>query len=283
MEPKRFAVGSNDQIPALVGGSVGAFLLRGGTGALAAGWKAEMVEDDPSQYSITRLPGGKMLKETMGTYARPAEMLQIYEFESCPYCRKVRELVNCLDLDATFYPVTDRSGAEDAWRAKAQVVADEYGLEGRQRFPLLEDPGAKVAMYESDDIIAYLMKNYGGGEDVPLMLRLGPVTTITAGLASLARGGAGGGYNAPASARKAEQPIDFYGYEPSPFSKVVRERLCELGLAHNWYTTPRGSPTRQMMWDKTGTFQAPYIEDPNTGVKMFESTQIIEYLNETYA
>ena len=29
--------------------------------------------------------------------------------------------------------------------------------------------------------------------------------------------------------------------------------------------------------------QVPYIEDPNTGTAMFESTKIIQYLNDTYA
>jgi glutathione S-transferase len=29
--------------------------------------------------------------------------------------------------------------------------------------------------------------------------------------------------------------------------------------------------------------QAPYIEDPNTGVQMFESAEIIDYLKGTYA
>lgn len=32
-----------------------------------------------------------------------------------------------------------------------------------------------------------------------------------------------------------------------------------------------------------GTFQVPYLEDPNTGVKTFESKAIIEYLRKTYA
>lgn len=30
-------------------------------------------------------------------------------------------------------------------------------------------------------------------------------------------------------------------------------------------------------------WQAPYLEDPNTGVKMFESAEIVEYLKATYA
>lgn len=29
--------------------------------------------------------------------------------------------------------------------------------------------------------------------------------------------------------------------------------------------------------------QVPYLEDPNTGVKMFESADIVEYVRKTYA
>lgn len=29
--------------------------------------------------------------------------------------------------------------------------------------------------------------------------------------------------------------------------------------------------------------QVPYLEDPNTGVQMFESAEIIDYLRATYA
>jgi glutathione S-transferase len=31
-----------------------------------------------------------------------------------------------------------------------------------------------------------------------------------------------------------------------------------------------------------GTFQVPYLEDPNTGVAMFESAEIIKYLRSRY-
>uniref|UniRef100_A0A453QHJ5 GST N-terminal domain-containing protein n=2 Tax=Aegilops tauschii subsp. strangulata TaxID=200361 RepID=A0A453QHJ5_AEGTS len=44
----------------------------------------------------------------------------------------------------------------------------------------------------------------------------------------------------------------------------------------------RGSPKRQEIFKKLGLFQVPYIEDPNTGVKMFESAEIVEYLRATY-
>ena len=32
--------------------------------------------------------------------ARPAKLLKLYEFENCPYCRLVREVLTELDLDA---------------------------------------------------------------------------------------------------------------------------------------------------------------------------------------
>lgn len=35
-------------------------------------------------------------------------------------------------------------------------------------------------------------------------------------------------------------------------------------------------------WQVFGFFQVPYLEDPNTGVQMFESAEIVEYLRTTY-
>ena len=40
----------------------------------------------------------------------------------------------------------------------------------------------------------------------------------------------------------------------------------------------RGSPNRQELFERRGVFQAPYLEDPNTGVAMFESTGIRRWL-----
>ncbi|MFW5921181.1 MAG: glutathione S-transferase N-terminal domain-containing protein, partial [Polyangiales bacterium] len=35
---------------------------------------------------------------------RPEEPLELYEFEACPYCRKVRDALSELDLEAYVYP-----------------------------------------------------------------------------------------------------------------------------------------------------------------------------------
>jgi hypothetical protein len=60
---------------------------------------------------------------------------------------------------------------------------------GKSMFPYMIDPNTGTEMYESDDIISYMAKTYGDGT-VPLQLRLGPVTAITAGLAGLPRSAA---------------------------------------------------------------------------------------------
>jgi glutathione S-transferase len=68
----------------------------------------------------------------------------------------------------------------------------------------------------------------------------------------------------------------------SPFVRPVREILGSLALPHRMVYSGRGSSNREVMRQKTDRFQVPYIEDPNTGVKMFESGAIVKYLLETY-
>jgi len=136
-------------------------------------------------------------------------------------------------------------------------------------------------MYESDDIIDYLFDTYGPGKDqVPFQLRAGPLTVASLAVGALARSGKGG--RARANHRMPEQPLEFWGYEASPFVKVVREVLCELELPYLQRTAGRGSPKRQELVDRMGTFQVPFLTDPNTGVCLFESKAIIQYLNKEY-
>lgn len=280
--PKKFYV-RPDQTRKVLGAALGT-LLRFGTGALVDGYRFSFVREDlPDEetYSLARVAGFRIKEEsTRSSWERPSQPLEFWEFESCPFCRKAREVVTLLDLDAVYYPVTDRSGTPDTFRSMAKKIADEAGLEGRQRFPMMRDPNTGKVMYESDDIIAYLYEKYGGGAQPPLMLRMGFFTTLTCGLASLAQGGAGGSYK---PAKKAEQNLVLWSYEGSPFCKIVRAKLNELALPHLIKSVPRGSSKRQELFNMTGTFQAPYLEDPNTGVKMYESAEIVDYLEKEYA
>lgn len=84
-----------------------------------------------------------------------------------------------LDLDALVLPCP-----KDGPTYRSQAV--EKG--GKAQFPYLEDPNTGKAMYESDEIIRYLFETYGPGADqVPRLLTLGTLTTLTAGVGLMAR------------------------------------------------------------------------------------------------
>ncbi|XP_037459227.1 uncharacterized protein LOC119330212 [Triticum dicoccoides] len=269
--PKRFEVkpGQSNNIA----GAALALPFRLGTGVFVLGYGVTLVdanEISPDQYALDFQ--GRKVKETskVGQCPRPAKPIEIYEFEGCPFCRKVREMVSVLDLDVLYYPCPKGS---PTFRPKVLEMG------GKKQFPYMVDPNTGVATYESDDIINYLAKTYGDGS-VPIMLKLGLLTTITAGLALSGRSGKGSSYS---PAKLPSQPIEIWAYEGSPFCKIARETLVELELPHLLHSCARGSPKRQDFFEKYGLFQAPYIEDPNTGVKMFESADIGEYLRATYA
>ena len=140
-EPRRFYV-RKDRLLDIASASLGT-LSRFGFGAFAAGYKTGLVSDSADAYSIVHgIAGSKMLSETsaVAEFPRPAQPIILYEFDACPFCRKVREACSYLDLDVNFFPTTDRSEKADNWRAAARALAAEKGLAGRQRFPLLLDP-----------------------------------------------------------------------------------------------------------------------------------------------
>ncbi|PWZ04459.1 hypothetical protein Zm00014a_028349 [Zea mays] len=228
-EPKRFEVKSG-QLGSVLGASL-AIPLRLGTGVFVLGYSPSLVSPSeiPSDQYALEFGAWKVKEESkIGQCKRPEKPIEIYEFEGCPFCRKVREMVTVLDLDVLFYPCPQKG---PTFRPKVLEMG------GKKQFPYMVDPNTGVAMYESDDIIKYLADTYGDGT-VPIMLSLGLLTAITAGLATLGRIGKGNSYIA---SKVPPQPIEIWA--------------CE----------------------------APYIEDPNTGVQMFESAEIIDYLKATYA
>ena len=272
-EPQKFGVADGELTNVLT--ASGSFVTRAVSGALCEGWTPTVVEGSPpeGQYTLGEL-GGRWLKETsdVAKFPRPAAPIKLYEFEGCPFCRKVREAVVWLDLDVEFYPCPQ--GGPN-FREYVKTTG------GKSMFPYMVDDNSGVSMYESDDIIDYLYDKYGPGkENVPSLLRAGALTVLTAGFGLAPRMGAGSRYT---PAKMPEKPITVYSYEASPFCKLVREKLVELELPHLMRTVGRGSPKRQELKDRRGTFQAPYMEDPNTGTAMFESSAIVKYLEEQYA
>ncbi len=200
----------------------------------------------------------------------PEKLLQLYEFEACPYCRKVREALTVLDLEAMIYPCPKGGN-------RFREIVRARG--GKEQFPYFVDPNTGIEMYESDDINRYLFARYGTG-GMPLMLAGGPLTLAGSILASSARLGRGARY---APSRAPDRPLELYSYEGSPFCRLVREVLCELALPYHLRNIARGSSRRAAFSARTGKMMVPYLIDPNRDVAMFESAEIIAYLRRTYA
>jgi len=225
--------------------------------------------DVGTAYLSTLARGGVGLSVT-ALGARPARPLELYEFEACPFCRKVREALSMLDLEATVYPCP-KGGTRFRGEVKRRG--------GKLQFPYLVDPNAGVEMYESDAIVRHLFARYGDGS-VPAALRPGALTQLSLTLASLARG-AKGVRQRPSHA--PEKPLELYSFEASPYCRIVREELCALELPYHLHNVARGSPSREAFRARSGRMQVPYLVDPNTGTALFESADIVRYLESTYA
>lgn len=200
---------------------------------------------------------------------RPTDPLELYEFEGCPFCRKVREALTMLDLEAFVYPCP--SGGK-RFRPKAKKLG------GKTLFPFLVDPNTGTQMYESDDIVRYLYATYGDGAPA-LTLRLGPLTNLTSFMATAAR--PLGGRTAVAS-KAPKLPLELWSFEASPFCRLAREALCELELPYLLHNVGKHSPSRPSFIKRSGKMMVPYLVDPNTGTAMFESADIVRYLHATY-
>ena len=62
-----------------------------------------------------------------------------------------------------------------------------------------------------------------------------------------------------------------------------REVLCTLELPYRLHNVARGSRSREAFAQRSGRMRVPYLIDPNTGSEMFESADIVRYLEQTYA
>jgi glutathione S-transferase len=78
--------------------------------------------------------------------------LELYELPGCPFCAKVKDKLDELELEYVSHEVP-RSHGE---RTEVEDVSGQTGV------PVLVDPDNDVdGMPESDDIVAYLERTYG--------------------------------------------------------------------------------------------------------------------------
>lgn len=77
-------------------------------------------------------------------------MLTLYYRPTCQFCRRVLAVVDRLNLEVTKKDISDVA-------LQNELIAKG----GKSQVPYLIDEAEGVAMYESDDIVAHLQKNYG--------------------------------------------------------------------------------------------------------------------------
>lgn len=241
------------------------------------------------------LEGGRGMQGTAFPQ-QPEKPLQLYEFEGSPFCRRVREVLTLLNLDYEVYPCP--KGGQ-----KYRKIVQEKG--GKQQFPFLVDENSGVALYESQDIIHYLFQHYGKSGKTPQKFAHYPQLPVVALAGTLVNGARGIWINKKIIDRAAPaELLELWGFEASPFTRVVRATLAELELPFNYHNVAKerwqdmgpavlrfkpgkyqalAGGKREKVMDVMGRdIQVPYLVDPNTGVKMFESAAIVKYLNEHY-
>ena len=222
---------------------------------------------------------------------QPPQPLKLYDMEASPYCRNVREVLTTLHLDAEIYPCP-----QGGTRFRPEVER----LGGKQQFPFFIDENTDAIMYESQDIIDYLFATYGH-RPTPSRFQAKRLRPLLSTLASVARVGRGLKVR---PSRPPAQLLHLWSFEGSPYTRLVRERLTELEIpyvVHNMgkeHWTEAGPAVRRLrpgplqaipggkreqMLARAGEVQLPYMEDPNTGISMFESADIIDYIEERYA
>lgn len=252
-------------------------LLKLFSGGDPSGQRNDALEVATSSVStLARLPWGSRsvinLKDGEITVPVPPRPLQLFEFEACPFCRRVREAMTELDLSVEVYPCPKGS-------VRHRELVRSLG--GKEQFPFLIDPNTGVSIYESSDIVNYLFEKYGNGKNPSAGLLQS--TLITGWMPTILR--AGRGMTLWEKARRDQPPgmLELFSYENNPYARIVREALCELELPYILQNVGEGSRREKILMDLSGSKEVPFIIDPNTGTKMGDYKKILDYLFQTYS
>nr|GMD24563.1 uncharacterized protein LOC109171805 [Ipomoea batatas] len=202
----------------------------------------------------------------------PPMRLQLYEFEACPFCRRVREAITELDLSVEVYPCPKGS-------TKHREIVRKFG--GKEQFPFLIDPNTGTSIYESGDIVKYLFQTYGGGRSPSSGLL--ESTLFTGWMPTLLRAGRGMTLWEKSRDEPPPKKLELFSYENNPYARIVREALCELELPYILHNVGNGSRRENLLLEKSGKSEVPYLIDPNTNKRIGDYKEIISYLFQTYS
>jgi len=223
------------------------------------------------------------------TIQQPKEHIILFDREGCSECRFVREALTELNFDVMIAPCP--KGGRNIRKLKRES--------GTDKLPRLVDPNTEKNLTGRKAIIDYLYSTYRG-VPAPKQLNDNLFNNLSSVIASAVRLNAG---STSRATRPAELPLTLYSFESSPFSRPVRELLCELELPYQLINLgkqqlsdmgpakprftlkpyqPIANSKRADFFKQHGNVQVPYLVDPNTGTEMFESKDILNYLRKQY-
>jgi glutathione S-transferase len=152
---------------------------------------------------------------------------------------------------------------------------------GLEQFPFLVDPNTGTELFESEDIITYLLETYGRGRP-RIFEAISGLNTATSYVASASRPY---GSRVQKGAEERAQPtelLELWNFEASPYCRKVREVICSSNLDCRVHNVAKRSRRRPELVALGGKMQVPYLVDRNTDTAMYESDDIIRYLVDTY-
>jgi len=223
------------------------------------------------------------------TARQPKKDLILFDREGCSECRFVREAFTELNLNAMIAPCP--VGGRNIRKLKRDS--------GNDLIPVLVDPNTEQNISGREAITTYLFNEYRDAKP-PKQLESNIVNNASSIFASLIRFNSG---THALNAKVAALPLTLYSFESSPYSRLVRERLCELELPYllvnlgkqqkadmgpaNFRMSlkpyqPLPNTKREGFFKQHGNVQVPFLVDPNTESELFESGDILKYLDETY-
>ncbi|KAG5520345.1 hypothetical protein RHGRI_033051 [Rhododendron griersonianum] len=214
-------------------------LFSGGDPAQERNYFLEVATSSLS--TLARLPwGSRSLTDNLHSQEMsavdPPNNLQLFEFEACPFCRRVREAITELDLSVEIYPCPKGSIRH------REMVRSVGGKEQYMFIMLLCLPG---------EIVKYLFQQYGNGRSPSTGLL--ESTLITGWMPTILRAGRGMSLWEKARTEPPPKKLELFSYENNPYARIVREALCELELPYVLQSVGEGSRRTNLLVEASGS------------------------------
>ena len=283
--PRKYAF-RKEQVRELIS-AVTVGLARGASGLFLNGWRPTVRKDSSYCYSFIRFLGFRLseygetgtlrksesdIELSTGIHASPS--LVLYDIEGNCACKVVREAISMLDICCLVKPCP-----HGAVRHRAEALSHALNQGGAAlEFPVLFDITTNQVFSGAASVLDQLYSVHLDGALPPWYLdsRLAKIAFYLGGVKETESC-----YASPTKAPAT--PLNLWAYEASPFCTIVREKLCEMEIPYVLFPCARGSSRRDLLQRTAGTFQVPYLEDPNTSICLFESADIVEYLEIHYS